>query len=1145
MAAVVVSSMKTSSYNPTPSRSPSPQIKVAVGDIEYSKRRRLKDLLDPKHHWEDVAGRLDYSQDEISAFELDYRRPDGSPTMRLLDHLGQKNVSVNKLFVVMCECELNRAAEVLKPLVDSKYHGYLRNEEDPPVPNIQPDENIGKLSDNFGAMRIENQGTSPSMDSLPLPPPPPMLSGPAPPPNHRVCQPHQEPRGREDDGNQGQPKETWEEAQERLRDVDKGFTLAKMPHFFYKDLEEGTKGFSPANLLGEGTFGRVFRANVFKTIFAVKCLRQNDQDITQERKGRKFQFNELAKLMQFRHPNLLPLHGYSLDGLVPCLVTEYMLNGSLEDRLQCKDRTAGLKWELRMNITKGVARGLQFLHTVKDPPLIHGDVKSSNILLDRHYEAKIGDFGLARDGPSGDLKSYTIMKTDSKIMGTTAYMAPEYCRNRVLSREVDTYAFGVVVFEVLTGQKAFDETRGRNRVLTDLVQEHMDTNDPDMTWKLVDKKTGKTPWPRDTALGLFEIGRQCTLHKRKQRPKMPDVLSRLEKMEVKRQLSNQGASLMSSLSSSSDFPQRTRSQPQESESPSLSSGSPIVGPSPCPPPRSSSHEPIESDELVWNKEDNKTALAHCGNKNGGQLPVERPRDSYPSQSTISTDLESNGVVSHQQNVENLASPPDTNKEENRGGLPPSSAKQDTSCTVITGKEQPKDDKQDKALLKTEDFPPNRPIKAWMPDSIIRNTDGEGGKSAAEKKFPPKESKLNNMSPPSRHHGGRKMSPCESDDCSSMAQPRQSPVEFHAKADVDNMVKPQANQPANITEDSALVSPSEQPARIIQNKAELQSTGKDGGLASSGVAGSPTNELLRQHLPPTYPPGYGPLDNTTPRYPPVPYPGGQWGYPHHLNMATSEADMSPVPQNGHPVETAAFYTPHGLYPVTHGPHMGQPSPVMGQAEVPYLPSNYMPYGPHAFLPQYPPPQPPYDFPQSQLQNADPQYNVPEPQGIYQGPPPSRFHLYPSTADSSCSNQQSTASSSSSQSTAPQSSVSREGSSGCTTFTDTSSGLSSQATGGSNSGLSGDDTSSMSLPEVSSSDSLSLPLSDKHNIQFSPNAHRDKLMQDMEAYMEGRIDSEQCFRNMPSDNDSLGKLSLEQPESASSREPTEDSDDSSSC
>ncbi|CAH1265314.1 IRAK3 [Branchiostoma lanceolatum] len=1141
MAALAVSSMKTSGYTPTTSRSPSPQTKVAVGDIEYSKRRRLKDLLDPKHHWEDVAGRLDYSQDEISAFDLDYRRPDGSPTMRLLDHLGQKNVSVNKLFVVMCECELNRAAEVLKPLVDSKYHGYLRNEEDPPVPSMQSDENISKLSNNFGAMTFENQGTSASMDSLPLPgPPPPMLPGPASPPNHRVCQPHQEPRGREEDGNQGQPKETWEEAQERLKDVDKGFTLAKMPHFFYKDLEEGTKGFSPANLLGEGTFGRVFRANVFKTIFAVKCLRQNDEDITQERKGRKFQFNELAKLMQFRHPNLLPLHGYSLDGLVPCLVTEYMLNGSLEDRLQCKDRTAGLKWELRMNITKGVARGLQFLHTVKDPPLIHGDVKSSNILLDRHYEAKIGDFGLARDGPSGSLKSYTIMKTDSKIMGTTAYIAPEYCRNRVLSREVDTYAFGVVVFEVLTGQKAFDETRGRHRVLSDLVQDHMDTNDPDMTWKLVDKKTGKTAWPRDTALGLFEIGRQCTLHKRKQRPKMPDVLSRLEKMEVRRQLSKEGVSLMSSLSSSPDVPRRTRQEPQESESPSLASGSPIVGPSPCPPSsQSSSHEPIESDELAWNKEDNKDVVGHCGNQKVERV-TGQPSNSYPSQSTISTDLESNGVVSHQQNVENLASPPDTKKEDNRGSLPLPLGKQDpnASGTVVTGKEQSKDEEQDRDSLKKGNLPPNRPVEAWMPDSILRNTDGKGGKSASEEKFPSKDvSKLDNMSSPSRQPGGRKLSPCESDDCPSMARPGQSPVKFHAKADVENMVKPQVNQPANTAGSYSVVSPSEQPARITPSREGLESTGRDGDLVPSGMAGSPTDKNHRQHFLPAYPPGYGPLDDKASRYPPVPFPGGQWGYPHHQNLPTGEAGMSPAPQNGYPM----------VYGVTqpYGPHFGQTSPAVGPAEVPYLPHNNMPYGPHAFLPQYPP----YDIPPSQHQRADiqdpyPQY-VPEPHRMYPGHPPTRFNICPPSPDSSCSNQQSTASSSSSQSSSPQSSVSREGSSGCTTFTDSSSGLSSQTTAEPNSGLSGDVTSSMSLPETSSVESL--PMSDERSIRFTPefNEARNRLLQDMKDYDEGRLNSEQCFGNIPSESDSLGELSLEQSETGSSRVPTEDSDDSTSC
>ncbi|KAI8511716.1 Interleukin-1 receptor-associated kinase 1 [Branchiostoma belcheri] len=962
-----------------------------------------------------------------------------------------------------------------------------------------------------------------------------------------------------------------------LINVEKGFTLAKMPHFFYKDLEEGTKGFSQANLLGEGTFGRVFRANVFKTIFAVKCLRQNNEDITQERNGRKFQFNELAKLMQFRHPNLLPLHGYSADGMVPCLVTEYMHNGSLEDRLQCKDRTAGLKWELRMNITKGVARGLQFLHTVKDPPLIHGDIKSSNILLDRHYEAKIGDFGLARDGPGGSLRSYTIMKTGSKLMGTTAYMAPEYCRNKVLSREVDTYAFGVVVFEILTGQKAFDETRGKNtRVLTDLVMEHMETNDPDLTLKLVDKKTGRTSWPRETALGLFEIGRQCTLHKRKQRPKMTDVLSRLEQMEVRRQLSKEGVSLMSSLASSPDLSRRTRQEPQESDSPSLASGSPIVGPSPhlanqgspilgsspnlanqgspilirpSPHPlRQSSHEPIESDELAWSKEDNKTAnrmatVGHCVNPNVGQLPVERAtsQPSYPSQSTISTDLGSSGVVSHQQNVENLAGPPAPNKEDNNLPLP--------------SDKQLKDEGQGKGSLKKEDVPPSRPVQAWMPDSIMRNTDGEGAKSATQKTFPPKD--VSKMSPPSRHLGGRKLSPCESDDCASMSQQpsRQSPVEFHAKADTKNVVKPQVNQPAsNIPAGNAAVKSSEKPAGITPNRAERQSAGRN------GVTGRPGEEHQRQHLP-VYPPGYNPPDNRASDYAQFPNMGRHWGYPQHQNQAS----VSTMPQNG---QAAAFYTPESHFYGVSQPYMGQPSPAMAPTEVPYLPPNYVPYGYH---PQYPPQ---YDVPPSQSQRADmhqdpyPQY-IAEAQRLYPHHPPSRFqHVYPPSPDSSCSNQRSTTSSSSSSS---QSSISRDGSSSCTTFTDTSSGLSSETKEEPSS--SGAETSSMSLPEVSSSSSsnnLSLPPSDERSFQFSPNAARDRLVQDIEDYSEGRIDSKQCFENVlapqnnaqdmedmkaymesridseqPSENESLAKLSLGRSESVSSREPTEDSDDSTSC
>lgn len=111
---------------------------------------------------------------------------------------------------------------------------------------------------------------------------------------------------------------------------------------------------------------------------------------------------ELKILNACRHDNILSLYAYSIAGEAPCLVYQYLANGSLEDRLLLKKRTEPLTWLQRHEIAKGTARGLQFLHTIGNKPLIHGDIKSANILLDRNFEPKIGDFGLAREGPKKD-----------------------------------------------------------------------------------------------------------------------------------------------------------------------------------------------------------------------------------------------------------------------------------------------------------------------------------------------------------------------------------------------------------------------------------------------------------------------------------------------------------------------------------------------------------------------------------------------------------------------------------------------------------------------------------------------------------------------------------------------------------------------
>lgn len=117
---------------------------------------------------------------------------------------------------------------------------------------------------------------------------------------------------------------------------------------------------------------------------------------------------ELKILNAYRHDNILSLYAYSMGGEAPCLVYQCMSNGSLEDRLSSKHNVKFLNWMQRHEIAKGTARGLQFLHTIGNKPLIHGDIKSANILLDKNFEPKIGDFGLAREGPEKDYMKVPI-----------------------------------------------------------------------------------------------------------------------------------------------------------------------------------------------------------------------------------------------------------------------------------------------------------------------------------------------------------------------------------------------------------------------------------------------------------------------------------------------------------------------------------------------------------------------------------------------------------------------------------------------------------------------------------------------------------------------------------------------------------------
>ncbi|XP_050208345.1 probable serine/threonine-protein kinase PBL25 [Mercurialis annua] len=221
--------------------------------------------------------------------------------------------------------------------------------------------------------------------------------------------------------------------------------------FTFRELAAATKNFKQECLIGEGGFGRVYKGKLDKTnqIVAVKQLDRNGMQ------GNREFLVEVLMLSLLHHHNLVNLIGYCADGDQRLLVYEFMALGSLEDHLlELPPEQEALDWFTRMKIALGAAKGLEYLHDKANPPVIYRDLKSSNILLDEEYNAKLSDFGLAKLGPVGD-KSHV----SSRVMGTYGYCAPEYQRTGQLTTKSDVYSFGVVLLELITGRRAIDTTR--------------------------------------------------------------------------------------------------------------------------------------------------------------------------------------------------------------------------------------------------------------------------------------------------------------------------------------------------------------------------------------------------------------------------------------------------------------------------------------------------------------------------------------------------------------------------------------------------------------------------------------------------------------------------------------------------------------
>ncbi|XP_037465754.1 probable LRR receptor-like serine/threonine-protein kinase At1g06840 isoform X1 [Triticum dicoccoides] len=281
----------------------------------------------------------------------------------------------------------------------------------------------------------------------------------------------------------------------------------------FEELSNCTSNFSDSALIGQGGYGKVYRGVLADgTGAAVKRTQQGSLQGSEEF------FTEIELLSRLHHRNLVSLVGYCDEDNEQMLVYEYMPNGNLRDHLSAKAKEA-LSFPMRLRIALGSSRGILYLHTEADPPIYHRDIKSSNILLDSKFVAKVSDFGLSRLAPLPAMEGVAPGHVSTVVKGTPGYLDPEYFLTHNLTDKSDVYSLGVVFLELLTGMQPI--SHGKN-----LVREVVAANQSGMILSVVDTRMGPCPWEcveRFAALGL-----RCCRDETDARPSMVEVVRELE-----------------------------------------------------------------------------------------------------------------------------------------------------------------------------------------------------------------------------------------------------------------------------------------------------------------------------------------------------------------------------------------------------------------------------------------------------------------------------------------------------------------------------------------------------------------------------------------------------------------------------------------
>ncbi|NWU01454.1 IRAK2 protein, partial [Urocynchramus pylzowi] len=563
-----------------------------------------------------------------------------SITRELMWWWGVRLATVQQLLDLLQGLQLYRAAQVILDWTSaSSITSPEKEEPEPPKQIISVPPTEGKRRDKENALSLlpspdsSHLGGVPSGSAVsegalyPLPAPPP-------PPRDLLNSLQSNPPVL----SSVKPCSSSTPQQETMADLPSGSLL-----WTQREIANATNSFSDKNRICEGPFADVYKGQRNNMVFVIKRLKEaiitNDillhvfifqLECTSPNSAQRFFHTEVQICFRCCHINILQLLGFSVETGLHCLIYPYLPNGSLQNKLQCHDDSAPLTWEMRISISLGVVRAVEYLHNFG---ILHGNIKSSNVLLDENFTPKLGHSGLRLH--SSDKKSeYATMKT-KVLQASLTYLPEDFVRHGQLTEKVDVFSCGVVLAEILTGIKALDEDR-HPIYLKDMIADEIQTAKEsshskvkkleklaakEICCKYLDRKAGHLL--EEVAVDFASAICLCLRKKNSNIAEVREIMEMAENKLKQHYISGSGTSGFSmntpeetddeTASVSVDVPSAVGNKEESTQAAILTSGSPCapsmgaVAPDTC--GIYMSRVPCESDEsssFIWNPPEKST-----------------------------------------------------------------------------------------------------------------------------------------------------------------------------------------------------------------------------------------------------------------------------------------------------------------------------------------------------------------------------------------------------------------------------------------------------------------------------------------------------------------------------------------------------------